>query len=169
MRGIGSFESAREKPGFNVADALHLDDAARFKLERAVEAGFKGCGHMNFSDHAMGFHSGGQIDSIAPDIIGKFPAPDNAGRHRAGLDADPNVQIGVMGLRNFFNLGQHVEGEMRHFPLVIVGRFRDACGDHIGIPDGFYFFEFVFESEVVEFGEYVVQQLDRLFGTETFA
>ena len=41
----------------------------------------------------MGFHAACGIDRVAPDVIGEFVGADDAGDDRAGVNADPGLQL----------------------------------------------------------------------------
>src|SRR3954468_12380677 len=88
LRSLDRAGSAlQQEPGLQRTEALDLDLAAALAIERGQRAPRLG-GELHSLGFAAGFEPGRQVHRVAPDIVGKFAAANNAGHHRPGGDAD---------------------------------------------------------------------------------
>src|SRR5688500_13210818 len=76
---------------FHGAFALHLHRAALLGEEVAVQHGGGFLGELDAPREAARFHTAGDVDGVAPDVVDKFLDADDAGHGGAGVDADADA------------------------------------------------------------------------------
>src|ERR1019366_1923108 len=76
--------------------ALDLDAAAAVKAVFVFQALIGQVGNLDGSRLAKGLEAAGEVDGVAPEVVGKFPPPNDSGDDRAGADADTELDGGVV-------------------------------------------------------------------------
>ena len=103
-----------------------------------------------------------RVHRVAPQVVEEPLAADDAGDHRAGVDADPELEVevadGTVGARR----GDHVEREQGQDTSVVRPRVGDARRDHVGVADRLDLLEAVALGERVELAEQAIEQPDDL-------
>src|SRR5215216_1087140 len=49
-------------------------------------------GDLDAAGDPVGLHAAGSVDGVAPQVIAELAGPDHPGLHRAGIDANPDLQ-----------------------------------------------------------------------------
>ena len=129
---------------------LIVDGIAFLEPVARIEFAFNGFGNLGQVSEAVGLHTAGDIDGIAPEIVDEFLTADNAGDD--GPDVDAHTQADGFAMKAFviFNRLQHKEREFGDRFGMIGARLRDAGSDHVGVADGLDLLQPMSGSQIVE-------------------
>src|SRR5689334_22101419 len=82
----------REPPRLHAPFTLHLDRPAGTDLQLALEQPRGVVAHLDAVRLAVGFHAGGGIHGVAPEVVAELVLADHARHHRAALHPDAQAQ-----------------------------------------------------------------------------
>src|ERR1035441_8823540 len=95
------------------AASLDVEVAAAVETEFVFKPFIGQVGDLDASGLAERFQAAGEVDGVAPKIVGELPAPDNTGDDRTGADANAELDGGVVSAVELVDLGHHVESQVR--------------------------------------------------------
>src|SRR5882757_7617905 len=96
IAGVARFELDPEQPGLDAALALDLDGATLLEDEQALKLFVDRARHLNRIGQAARFHAAGEVHRVAPQVIDVLALADDAGHHRAAVDADAQLHHHLM-------------------------------------------------------------------------
>src|ERR1017187_10214172 len=85
----------------------------------------------------------GEVDSVAPKVVGELPAPDDSGNDGARTDANAELDGGVVSAVELLDICHQVEGWIRSGFGMVGTRQRKAGGGHVSVADGLDFLQTV--------------------------
>ena len=106
----------------------------------------------------------GEIDSLAPNVVGESVASNDPRDDRAGADANPDLDVSVMLLVKSLNLFPQADGQFGHGFGMVWRWDGDAADNHVRVANGFDFFQPVISDQNIKGGKDIVQYLDDLAG-----
>src|SRR5215471_15984929 len=119
-------------------------------------------------EHAIGLtrclEARGDVDGVAPDVVGELTRADNPCHHGAGMQSHPDRKWGWQPRSQARGGSNHVEGEFRRHPDVIGARRRYARDRHVGVADRLYLFDSGIFSKLVELAEQQIEAGDDFIG-----
>src|ERR1700733_12044664 len=80
-------------PHLHIVGALQLDGPSGFAVELVLDQVVGAAGDLDGPARALGFHTARQIHGRAPEIVDELLAADDAGHHRAGVDANAEREL----------------------------------------------------------------------------
>jgi hypothetical protein len=111
---------------------------------------------LSFPGCARGLKAAGEIDRLTPKIVGESLASNDPCHQRAGANANPDADGGVVLLVESPNFFLHVEREFSAgFGMIWPGK-RNAASDHVTVADGFDFFQAALFCQKIEGGKDLV-------------
>jgi hypothetical protein len=137
-----------------------LDRLALLGVERGEPRGGRG-GHGARGDAARvagGLQARGEVHRLAPGVIGELGAPDDAGHHRAGRDADAQLNRQPVAGADGAGRGDHLAGELHRGRGVAGHRRRQPGHRHVGVADGLDLLDAMALGGGIEGGEDLVEQ-----------
>src|ERR1035441_2638670 len=110
------------------AAPLNVKAAAAVETEFVFQPFIGQVGDQDASRLAERFQAAGDVDGVAPKVVGELPAPDHAGDDGAGADANAELDGGVVSAVELLDICHQVEGQFRN-GLGMVGAWqRNATG-----------------------------------------
>ena len=119
--------------------AFDIDQPTRLETISRSEQGMGCLRELNLAGHTMGFHPGGRVHRIAPEVIGEFLLADHPSNHRTGMEPNPDLQgltrMAIMTCNHLL----HPERHFRHLLSMIKASDRHTGHRHVSITNGFDF------------------------------
>src|SRR5262249_43050638 len=106
----------------------------------------------------------GDVDGIAPNVVGELARADDPCHHGAGMHAHPDRKWGRQPRPQSAGSSNHVEGEFCRHPGVIGARRWHAADRHVVVADRLDLFDPGVFGELVEFAEQLIKAGDDFKG-----
>jgi len=140
----------REPVSRQGAVVFEFDGVRVTKLVFAFQVFAGGFGDLNGAGFAGRFQAAGGVDGLAPDIVGEGFAADHPGDQRAGVDADANLERGIILLVQPFHRFLESNRQLGDGVGVVGLVGMNAAGDHVGVSDDFDFLQAAFFDEDIK-------------------
>src|ERR1700738_3481494 len=147
-------------PRFDATCPLDFDRPTGLAIKFTTDKVEGIAGDLDDAALAVRLHAAGHIHRLAPQVVDEFPAADDAGDHRAGVNADAKDES-PPAESSFADLRLHVEREVDQSLGVINARARHTCRDHVAVAYRLDLLHVVLVDEIVEALEYVIEQVDQ--------
>ena len=109
--------------------------------------------------NAARLHARRGVHGVSPQVVAELLLADDAGHHRTGRDAGPDLETAPIHRRVRVHLAMHGEGHLEHRLHVVGALVRHAGDHHVGITDGLDLLEPMLPGQPVEAGEQLVEDL----------
>src|SRR5258706_8152491 len=123
-------------------------------------------GDLNTAGFTEALEAAGHVDSVSPQVVGKFLAANHAGHQGTGVDSNPDANGALVAAVKALDLLLHIQREVRYGFGVVRSRRGYAPGDHVGVADGLDFFQTPLFCESVEGGKDLVEKVNDLLGAD---
>ena len=98
---------------------------------------------MNPGWFTVRLHAAGEVDGVAPEIVGELMPTDHSGNHGPGVDANPHFKGKVSALHHATKRFEHPECHCRNGLRMVVASHGYAGNRHVGIADRLNFLDAV--------------------------
>src|SRR6187401_1832816 len=117
--------------------------------------------YVDFSGFTVPLHFRGDVYTITPNIIGKFPESNHPCHQGACMYSYPDLKdrqvLYFTRQPEFLNKVLHIERSLHCLYGIIGISLRKSTSTHIGITNGFYFLQIVLFNNIVESTENLIK------------